>query len=192
MEFWHQSATYVNYAPTTYWYMLPGGKTNRKPEEKIAVIDIAKHKNDLVSNSVDKNGKVEGEFMNISVTGGMERTQCIPEMNWSNGVQFIWRESRKGDCANLGFVVDKLGKNSEKCRFTIAPDYGRFSVEVNESPVLPSVDTYNSKLSMMTVELGILELKKGENFLKLVQLDKNEKAVNSLIGLDYLTVEKVK
>ena len=40
--------------------------------------------------------------MNISVTGGMERTQCIPEMNWSNGVQFIWRESRKGDCANLG------------------------------------------------------------------------------------------
>ena len=67
-----------------------------------------------------------------------------------------------------------------------------FSVEVNESPVLPSVDTYNSKLSMMTVELGILELKKGENFLKLVQLDKNEKAVNSLIGLDYLTVEKVK
>lgn len=94
MEFWHQSATYVNYAPTTYWYMLPGGKTNRKPEEKMAVIDIAKHKNDLVSNSVDKNGKVEGEFMNISVTGGMERTQCIPEMNWSNGVQFIWRESR--------------------------------------------------------------------------------------------------
>lgn len=66
----------------------------------MAVIDIAKHKNDLVSNSVDKNGKVEGEFMNISVTGGMERTQCIPEMNWSNGVQFIWRESRKGDCAN--------------------------------------------------------------------------------------------
>ena len=47
-----------------------------------------------MSNSVDKNGKVEGEFMNISVTGGMERTQCIPEMNWSNGVQFIWRESR--------------------------------------------------------------------------------------------------
>ena len=45
---------------------------------------------------------------------------------------------------------------------------------------------------MMKVELGILELKKGENFLKLVQLDKNEKAVNSLIGLDYLTVEKVK
>lgn len=192
MEFWHQSATYVNYAPTTYWYMLPGGKTNRKPEENFIVIDIAKHKNDLVSNSVDKNGKVEGEFMNISVTGGMERTQCIPEMNWSNGVQFIWRESRKGDCANLGFVVDEGGKYSVKCRFTIAPDYGRFSVEVNESPVLPSVDTYNSKLSMMTVELGILELKKGENFLKLVQLDKNEKAVNSLIGLDYLTVEKVK
>lgn len=113
-------------------------------------------------------------------------------MNWSNGVQFIWRESRKGDCANLGFVVDEGGKYSVKCRFTIAPDYGRFSVEVNESPVLPSVDTYNSKLSMMTVELGILELKKGENILKLVQLDKNEKAVNSLIGLDYLTVEKVK
>ena len=84
------------------------------------------------------------------------------------------------------------GTYSVKRRFTIAPDYGRFSVEVNESPVLPSVDTYNSKLSMMTVELGILELKKGENFLKLVQLDKNEKAVNSLIGLDYLTVEKVK
>ena len=135
---------------------------------------------------------MEGVIYEYFCTGGMERTQCIPEMNWSNGVQFIWRESRKGDCANLGFVVDEGGKYSVKCRFTIAPDYGRFSVEVNESPVLPSVDTYNSKLSMMTVELGILELKKGENFLKLVQLDKNEKAVNSLIGLDYLTVEKVK
>ena len=47
----------------------------------------------------------------------------------------------KVDCANLGFVVDEGGKYSVKCRFTIAPDYGRFSVEVNESPVLPSVYT---------------------------------------------------
>lgn len=31
MEMWHQSNTVVNYAPVSYWYMLPGGKSNLAP-----------------------------------------------------------------------------------------------------------------------------------------------------------------
>lgn len=192
MEFWHQSATNINYAPTTYWYMLPGGKSNRKPERELAMINVAKHKNDLVSNHIDENGKVEGEFMNISVIGGMERTQCIPEMNWSNGVQFIWRESQKGDYAGLGFVVDEEGNYSVQGCFTVAPDYGCFSIGMNGRLLIPSVDAYSPALGMRMVDIGVLHLKKGENILEIVQLDKNRKSLNSLIGLDYLIVEIVK
>ncbi|MBQ4279755.1 MAG: DUF2961 domain-containing protein [Rikenellaceae bacterium] len=190
MEFWHQSATRINYAPTAYWYMLPGGAANRGAEAALAALPVAKRKNDLVSNRPDGYGRIEGEFMRATVTGGMERTQCIPEIGWSNGVQFLWREAQTGDRLRLGFVVDEEGDYRMQGNFTIAPDYGRFSVGINGRELLPVLDTYGPELATRTVDLGVVRLQRGENELEIRLLPKNERAVNALVGLDYLTVTR--
>lgn len=48
--------------------MLPGGASNRKAEAAKASADIAKHKNDLVSNVAVAGRKVEGEYLDIRLT----------------------------------------------------------------------------------------------------------------------------
>lgn len=190
MEFWHQGGTYINYAVTTYWYMLPGGKTNRKEETALASLPIVKHKNELVSNVPDENGIIEGEYLNIKVQGGMERTQSLIDFEWRNGTQFIWCEANTGDIAWLGFVAKDEGVYQINFEMTTATDYGRFSLYINDKLVEPSFNAYSSVLQMKTFILKNIQLRKGENVLKVVQLQRDPKAVNTLFGLDYMTIIK--
>ena len=103
MELWHWASTYVNYAPTTFWYMLPGGMSNRGEAAREAALPVARHKHDLVPCTPDSAGTVEGEFMDIRLTGGEERSQSMPHMGWSNGAQFFWRGGRAGRHGPVGF-----------------------------------------------------------------------------------------
>ena len=41
MEMWHQSKTIINYAPVSYWYMLPGGSSNIGPDPVQAKKSVA-------------------------------------------------------------------------------------------------------------------------------------------------------
>lgn len=41
MEMWHHSKTTINHAPVSYWYMLPGGKTNLDPVPEQATRTVA-------------------------------------------------------------------------------------------------------------------------------------------------------
>jgi len=191
MEFWHQGGTLLNYAPTTYWYMLPGGTSNKKPENELTALPIIQHKNELVSNIPDENGKIEGEYMNIKVKGGMERTQSLIDQDWSNGTQFIWREANTNDELTMGFRVNEAGKYNISIRFIVASDYARFSIALNNRLLIPSYDAYNEHLTTKTLDLGIVSLQEGENTLKMIQLPKNPKSHNTLLGIDYITVEKV-
>lgn len=190
MEFWHQGGTYINYATTTYWYMLPDGESNRKEEIALASLPVVKHKNDLVSNIPDEKGIIEGEYLNIKVKGGMERTQSLIEMDWRNGTQFIWREANTGDTAWLGFQVNEPGNYRIDLHVTTAFDYGRFSLSINDKVIDPSFDAYGNDLKMKTLTFKNINLIKGENILKVVQLPKNKKAANTLFGLDYMVITK--
>lgn len=120
MEIWHWGSTVINYAPTTFWYMLPGGNSNRQADPQKAEVSIAKHKNDLVSNIALIGQKVEGEFLDIQLKGGIEKSQSIPAMNWSNGAQFFWADAKPGDEAVLGFKLEKEGNYELKIAFSMA------------------------------------------------------------------------
>ena len=191
MEFWHQGGTLLNYAPTTYWYMMPGGESNRKAEKELASLPIVKHKNELVSNSPDETGKIEGEYMYIEVKGGMERTQSIIDQDWSNGTQFIWREAGTGDELTMGFNVPEAGKYKLSIRFITAFDYGRFSIALNDKLLIPSFDAYSEPLTSKMLELGVVSLPAGQNTFNMILLPRNPKSHNDLLGVDYIMVEKI-
>ncbi|MBP5320096.1 MAG: DUF2961 domain-containing protein, partial [Kiritimatiellae bacterium] len=48
MEMWHWEETKVNYAPTAYWYMRPGGKTNRDNEIEKVALPVAQSGKDVL------------------------------------------------------------------------------------------------------------------------------------------------
>ena len=189
MEIWHWGSTVINYAPTTFWYMLPGGASNRRAEAAKASADIAKHKNDLVSNVAVAGRKVEGEYLDIRLTGGIERSQSIPAMNWSNGAQFFWAEAKEGDKASLGFKVDKGGNYRLKIAFTVAPDYGCIDLYLNNHKLKENLNLYSTGLATNVLDLGTVTLQDGSNELLIIQKKADSRSANSLLGMDYLIIQ---
>lgn len=189
MEIWHWGSTFINYAPTTFWYMLPGGESNRKEEAGKAAAAIAKHKNDLVSNVAVAGKKVEGEFLDIRLTGGIEKSQSIPAMNWSNGTQFFWAEAKEGDKAFLGFKVDEGGSYRLKIAFTFAPDYGCVDLYLNSHKLKENLNLYNAGLVTNVLDFGTVTLHAGSNELLIVQKKADSCSANSLLGIDYLMIQ---
>lgn len=190
MEIWHWGSTIINYAPTTFWYLLPGGISNRQAEQEKAAATIAKHKNDLVNNVAILGQKVEGEFMDIMLNGGIERSQSIPAMNWSNGAQFFWADAKPGDEAILGFKVEQAGNYQLRIAFSKAPDYGCIDIYLNGRLLKNRVDLYHPILLTDELDLGKSFFHKGMNTLKLVQKQANNQATNSLLGIDYIILQK--
>lgn len=189
MEIWHWGSTVINYAPTTFWYMLPGGCSNRQAEPQKAEESIARHKNDLVSNVALIGKKVEGEFLDIQLKGGLEKSQSIPAMNWSNGAQFFWAEAKPGDEAVLSFRVEKEGSYGLKIALSMAPDYGCVDIYLNNH-WKKNINLYSDKLITCEYDFGHTFFYKGTNTLKIVMKKADRRASNSLLGIDYMILYK--
>lgn len=189
MEVWHWASTYINYAPVTFFYLLPGGKSNRLPEPDKTHSPIATHKNDLVSNYPDVDGIIEGENLDIVLTGGEEKSQTLSFMNWSNHAQFFWKDSKVGDKALLGFCVSEPIKCNLKLHLTMARDYGKYAIYLNEKLLVPSFDAYSDNLQTRLLDLGCVTLNSGNNSLSFIQLSPNPSAVNNCLGVDYLLLD---
>lgn len=54
------------------FYLFPKTKVNRGEEETSVKLKVVKHKNELVPNSPDHNGCIEGEYMDINLSSGIE------------------------------------------------------------------------------------------------------------------------
>lgn len=190
MEIWHWGSTYINFAPTTFWYMLPGGKANRKEEEEKAAADIARHKNDLVTNAPDIDGVIEGEFLDIHLTGGIEKSQSIPRMNWSNGAQFFWAGAKEGDKASLKFKVPQTDKYQLKIRFTTAPNYGCFDLHLNNAKLADNINLHNPQMKSKEIDFGMVALQTGVNELQFIQKKADKKSKNTFLGIDCLIIKQ--
>lgn len=189
MEVWHWCSTWINYAPVTYYYLCAGGTSNRGAEAELAARKIATRKNDLVPNYPDDNGVVEGEFLDITLTGGVEKSQTILPMQWSNNAQFFWLGAKPGDKASLTFSVDRAGEAQLSAVMTVAPDYGCFDLWLNGRLIRSGLDAYAVALGKQRVDLGKHRLQAGDNTLQVVQRGKNSRASNTCFGLDCLIVK---
>lgn len=158
-------------------------------EAELAARKIATRKNDLVPNYPDDNGVIEGEFLDITLTGGVEKSQTILPMQWSNNAQFFWLGAKPGDKATLTFSVDRAGEAQLSAVMTVAPDYGCFDLWLNGRLIRSGLDAYAVALGKQTVDLGKHRLQAGDNTLQVVQRGKNSRASNTCFGLDCLIVK---
>ncbi|MCL1920397.1 MAG: DUF2961 domain-containing protein [Kiritimatiellaeota bacterium] len=193
MEMWHWADTILNYAPVTQWYMRPGGTANRTAEAALAALPVALSRRDIIPLKTIREGRLEGEELDLSATQGSAGIQTDEKYGWSGGKQFWWRGAKPGATANLDFALEKAGKYNVKISFTHAPDYGTADVSFNGSVVAPAYDAYAERVENHVKDFGTLELKEGENRLSIKLTGANAKTKNDafLFGIDYIDIKRV-
>ena len=193
MEMWHWADTVINYAPVTCWYMKPGGYANRCPEPKLAAMPVAQSRRDILPLALHGEGVVEGESMEAEVDHGGVTTQSGHEkVGWSDGKQLWWTRAKPGDAARLVFGVAAAGRYAVALTLTHANDYGIADIGLNGQVLVKGHDAYAEKVEKHVVELGVVELKPGENVLTLKLIGANPKAKPDgyMMGIDKLELRK--
>jgi hypothetical protein len=189
MELWHwDEKCQVNLAVVAYWYARPGAsdgfKSIRAQDAIVRPMPV------YVVPRVD--GAIEGESLKILRVMGAAEPQ-----DWdgaSAGRHLWWHAGMKpGDAIALAFAAPKAGKYRVLGRFLRARDYGIHQLAINGQKAGGPVDFFNPDAKPGNeLDLGVFELKPGENEFTATVVGANEKAVKSyLLALDYLRLQPV-
>ena len=67
---------------------------------------------------------------------GTSRFQSLVSFgpHWSQGAHLLW-DGAVGDVFTTDFFVEEAGIYDVKIQFTVAPDYGRFSLDLEDVPI---------------------------------------------------------
>lgn len=189
MELWHWNATCkVNMAVVSYWYARPGATDSFKsirPEDA-----VLRPMPEYVVPRVA--GAIEGESLPVRRVVGVADPQ-----DWdgvSGGKHLWWHEGMKpGDTLVVAFPAPKAGKYRVFGRFLRARDYGRHQLAINGQKTGAPIDFYNPQVTpSKEIDLGVLELRGGDNELSVTVDGANPAAVKSyMFGLDYLKLQAV-
>ena len=135
------------------------------------------------------NDTIEGENMElISVSGGKISYQRDTRFGWSNNQQIFWTNGNKGDELVLSFVSPAEKAGNMLAQFTIAPDYGSFSVSLNGKSLSGVINLNNPSVGTKRVNLGKVQLPQGDNKLK-IEIQKPGPSDNkAFFGLDFLKI----
>lgn len=184
MELWHWADCKVNYAPVTFWYIMPGGKTMIKKDISGVTEKVATRKSDVTNINL-ATLEIESENIPIkSYTGGILDYQNGNE--WSNGSQIYWREIPVGGKLTTIFRTGKGGIYDLTCLFTFAQDYGIYNIYLNDIKIGDNINLNNPNIEVKPIKFNDIELKNGENTfsIELISLPKGfDKAV---FGFDKL------
>lgn len=162
MELWHWGRTRMNYAPVTYWYILPGGKNMISEDLEGAKEKVASKRADIYPSKT--NMYIEGEDLEpVSITGG--HVQYQTHERWSEGAQLYLRDIKTGDKAEFRFECNYPGDYSLTGLLTIAPDYGKFNIYLNGQKIVNKLDLQNPEVMVREQDLGQITLVKGQNTL---------------------------
>lgn len=188
MELWHHGATTVDFTPTMIWYARKGATANIEPDRISAARPVTRLKSQIVDIKVK--GASEGETMRVeSVTGGNVSVQHAPPFSWSDDRQLWWMDATAGDTLELAFDVEQAGRYKIRASLTTAPDYGIVDIAINDNPPT-SVDLYKYRVYNPIHDLGVVELKKGANRIRVEVTGTNPDAdPRHGFGLDYLMLE---
>lgn len=104
MEMWHWTKTKINYAPTTFYYLFPGGESNIEPDYEGARAKLAFDRFDIL-NPEPENGLLEGE--NMKVIGVDKNTLGFYHDDLSGGVAMLWNNGIVGESRTFEFNADR-------------------------------------------------------------------------------------
>lgn len=104
MELFDWSNIHLNYAPITFWYMLPGGEIQPKPFVSDVRERVANQPSDIFGSGMSL--VVEGEVMQPR-PGHMGSVELQTNFHplWSEGMQLYWKEFKPGDKLSLVLTV---------------------------------------------------------------------------------------
>lgn len=198
LELWHWAKTVMNYAPTTFWYMKPGGEWNIEPDIETVKKKVALKRSDLIDPQPVANGMLEGENLRvIDVSHGNYQVQNSSQWGWSGNSQLWWIADSPEASLKADFLIEEAGEYNVKLTYTKAIDYGDFRIGLNDRMYPEKLSGYHNQAGAdvitKTVNMGTYDLVKGENTLNLVVEGKNPGAVDRyMVGIDLLKLEKTK
>jgi hypothetical protein len=177
-EVWHWMPCQPTWAHVVYWYAKPGTPGPRKIDQKALVsVDLGVRQNMLEP--------LEGETLRFETTGGTAGEQRLA--NCSRARHLLWQEAKAGDRLTVHFTVPSAGRYSVKLNLCMSPDYGRQRLTINGATVDKIIDCYSPQLYWLHPQLGVFDLKAGNNTLEIEALEPNPKATEKgLFGLDYI------
>ena len=189
MELFDWSNIYLNYAPITFWYMLPGGEKQPEPFVSDVRERVANQPADILGSGMSL--IVEGEAMlpNSGYAGSIE-LQTNFYYIWSEGMQLYWSKFKPGDSLLLSFDSEVEGAYYAKVQFTVAPDYGTFILRMNDKVITPEINLTKDQVSVVSVNLGQVNLKKGKNELLIESIALAPGMDEGFFGIDKLTFHR--
>jgi hypothetical protein len=189
MELWHWRDTYMDYAPTTFWYARPGASANVQPDPETARKKVTLLREQIVQVRRVKDA-IEAETLDVvKKTGGQTQIQSVPKFRWSGDRQLWWIDGKAGDRLVVEFPVQRAGRYKVTAALTRANDYGIVELQVNDTPA-GRFDRFHPSVAHDALELGVFELKAGRNQLAAEIVGANPKAIKRhMFGLDYLLLE---
>lgn len=192
MEIWHWSSTTIDYAVATFWYgadetsIIEGVGPSRKLLEEEA------------ASPVDYNKKFTFKFDTFETVGetsgvigvqNMESFEKKGDFRWNSSKQLLWRDGNTGDKLTLKAINVPKGKTKMILGLTVANDYGRTKFSWNGRAVGDSVDFYYPNVERRVVTIDVPETTAEEGVLEIELLNKNEKSIGNLFGIDSITWE---
>lgn len=187
MELWHwHERCKVNMAVTAYWYAMPGATDGFQPIRSADAIvrPMAEYAAPTVP------GAIEGEKMKIIKVTGIAEPQ-----DWGNlsGDRHLWWHAgmKPNDTLVVAFPAPKAGKYHVIGHFLSAKDYGIHQLAINGQKTGQPMDFYNPEVKpTKEIDLGIYNLKEGNNELSVTITGANDKADKAyMFGLDYLLLK---
>lgn len=185
MEMWHWTKTKLNFAPTTFYYMLPGGTDNLEPDYEGAKAKLAFGRFDILQ-PIPENGLLEGE--NLKPIGIEKNTQGFYSDDVSGGVALTWHSAVPGESRKFEFFANS---NEELKSIVLASNNknGIYEFILNGESIL-SWNSSESEDLLHTEEFKNVRLSRINTFeVKFVSENKDSKQKGNDIIIDYLIIK---
>lgn len=164
LELWHWGSGNINYAPVTFWYVIPGGGSTIEPDVEGVQHQVALKRSDIVSDKVKV--LIEAESMNmVSKDGGRFEYQSVYPDKWSNGVQIYWKDVKPGNRLIMEFESDWDLTCDLAAFCTLAKDYGIFNIYLNGKLLQSNLNLFSEDLRVKELNLGHCSIRQGQNQL---------------------------
>ena len=187
VELWPWIKSRLNYAPVSFWYMIPGSEKLTPEDVDGAIEPVILKKSDVYSPKLQLT--IEAE--NLVITNRKNQIEYPTRFcEWSDGMQLFWKDIEKGDKSDFEFDSDFAGQFDFSCIFTIAPDYGKFNFYLNDKLIRPNLDLFNSKLAVKEFNLGKVTLNQGKNVISVELTGYPDNLQKSGFGIDKLIFRK--
>ncbi len=177
-----------NYAPVSYWYILPGGRSLVKEDIAGAKEPVAEKRSDIYKPEIQLT--IEGENLTpANIPVGKIDCQMFLRNLWSDAMQLFWSGITVGNRAEFTFDCSFPGRYIFTGIYTVAPDYGTFNIYINEAPVATNLNLNSSKIQITELTSGQVNLKQGKNTVRVELIACPDGRQDACFGIDKLIFE---